>query len=76
MVRIIGCALILTMLIFGTFDATAEILLQEDFEGDLDLTTKWRTNTPQICLPEGWHSLFGPGEIWRGLRKSSVCSTL
>ena len=50
--RIIGYALILTMLVFGTFDAAAEILLQEDFEGDLDLTTKWRTNTPKFVYPK------------------------
>lgn len=52
MMRIIGYALILTMLIFGTFDATVEILLQEDFEGDLDLTTKWQTNTPKFVYPK------------------------
>ncbi|MDE0324201.1 MAG: hypothetical protein OXN27_09800 [Candidatus Poribacteria bacterium] len=52
MMRIIGYALILTMLVFGTFDAAAEILLQEDFEGDLDLTTKWRTNTPKFVYPK------------------------
>ena len=49
---IIGYALILAMLIFGTFDATADILLQEDFEGDLNLTTKWQTGHPKFVYPK------------------------
>ena len=52
MIHIIGCALILTMLVFGTFDATAEVLLQEDFEGELDLTTKWQTGHPKFVYPK------------------------
>ena len=50
--HVIRCALILTIFAFVAFDASAEILLQEDFEGDLDLTTKWRTNTPKFVYPK------------------------
>ena len=52
MIHIIGCALILTMLVFGTFDVTADVLLQEDFEGKLDLTTKWQTGHPKFVYPK------------------------
>ena len=52
MILAIRCALILAILIFGTFDAIGEILLQEDFEGDLDLTTKWQTGEPKFVYPK------------------------
>ena len=48
----IKCALILMIFAFVAFDAPAEILLTEDFEGDLDLTTKWQTNTPKFVYPK------------------------
>ena len=52
MMHAIKSALILTIFAFVVFDAPAEILLQEDFEGDLDLTTKWRTNTAKFVYPK------------------------
>ena len=44
MIHAIRYLLILMILAFVAFNVSAEILLQEDFEGELDLTTKWRTN--------------------------------
>ena len=52
MMHAIRYALILMIFAFVAFDAPAEILLQEDFEGDLDLTTKWQTNTPKFVYPK------------------------
>ena len=52
MTHLIGCALILMILIFVPSDVTAEILLQEDFESDLDLTTKWQTGHPKFVYPK------------------------
>ncbi len=52
MIHATRCALILTILAIVAFDASAEILLQEDFEGELDLITKWRTDTPKFVYPK------------------------
>ena len=52
MMHAIIYALILTIFAFVVFDAPAEILFQEDFECDLDLTTQWRTSTPQFVYPK------------------------
>ena len=52
MIHLIRCALILAILVFGAYNVTAEILLQEDFEGKLDLTTKWQTGHPKFVYPK------------------------
>ena len=52
MIHLIGCTVILAILVFGAYNVTAEILLQEDFEGDLDLTTKWQTGHPKFVYPK------------------------
>ena len=52
MMHAIKSALILTIFAFVAFDASGEILLQEDFESDLDLTAKWQTNTPKFVYPK------------------------
>ena len=52
MIHLIRCALILALLVFGAHNVTAEILLQEDFEGDLNLTTKWQTGHPKFVYPK------------------------
>ena len=40
MIHVIRCVLILGTLVFGTHSVTGEILLQEDFEGDLSFNLK------------------------------------
>ena len=52
MMHAIRYALILMILVFGAFDATGEVLLQEDFEGGLDLATKWQTGHPKFVYPK------------------------
>ena len=52
MMHAIKYTLILMIFACVAFDAPAEILLQEDFEGELDLTTKWQTNTPKFVYPK------------------------
>ncbi len=52
MIHLIRYALILALLVFGAYNVHAEILLQEDFEGDLDLTTKWQTGHPKFVYPK------------------------
>lgn len=52
MIHLIRYALILALLVFGAYNAHAEILLQEDFEGDLNLTTKWQTGHPKFVYPK------------------------
>ena len=52
MIHILRCALILTLFVFGVSDTFGEILLQEDFEGELDLTTKWQTGHPKFVYPK------------------------
>ena len=46
MIHVIRCALILTILAIVVFDASAEILLQEDFEGELDLNNQMENRPP------------------------------
>ena len=50
MILAIRCALILAILIFGTFDAMVKFCYRKIFEGDLDLTTKWQTGHPNLSI--------------------------